>query len=182
MKRARPGLAGLLPVLALAACGGNGTRGVPQTVAHVELQRYQGLWYEVAKIPNHFQDQCAADTSAEYRVRGDGRLAVTNRCKTDSGAWDEAQGVARVIDAASNARLKVSFVKLLGWQLFWGDYWVLDLAPDYSYVVVGTPSRAYGWILSRTPILPAATREKIDRRLREQGYDPQRFQASAHSP
>ena len=181
MKRPHSGLARLLPSLALAACGGADTTSPPQTVAHVNLERYQGQWYEVAKIPNRFQDQCVTDTRAEYRLGEGSRLAVTNRCRTREGAWDEARGVARVVDTGSNARLKVSFVDLFGWQLFWGDYWVLELAPDYSYVVVGTPNRRFGWILSRTPTLPVATREAIDQRLEEQGYDPQAFRPSAHS-
>jgi len=173
----------LLPPLLLAAClSPDGKAPPPQPVAHVDLQRYQGLWYEVASIPNRFQKQCAGNTTAEYRLREDGRVDVTNRCRTHAGSWDQAQGTARVIDGESNARLQVSFVQLFGWQLFWGDYWVLELAPDYSHVIVGTPDRRYGWILSRSPALPAATRQGIDRRLREQGYDPGDFLDTPHTP
>jgi len=171
----------LLPALLLAAC--QAPRGSPpRPVAQVDLQRYQGLWYEVASIPNRFQKHCAGDTTAVYRLRADGLMDVTNRCRTRAGDWDEAQGLARVIDRDSNARLEVSFVELFGWRLFWGDYWILELAPDYSHVIVGTPGRAYGWILARSPALPTATRQDIDRRLREQGYDPQQFVATQHAP
>lgn len=167
----------LLPVL-LTACHGNTGKAPPATVDWVDLDRYQGLWYEVARIPNRFQDHCVASTTARYRLRPDGRLSVLNRCLTGNGDWDQAQGIARVIDPTSNARLEVSFVSLLGWQLFWGDYWILELAPDYSHAVIGTPERDYGWILSRTPHLSASTRAAIDQRLREQGYDPDDFQNS----
>lgn len=169
----------LLPALILTACHAPGDTAMPpRPVPHVDLQRYQGLWHEVASIPNRFQKHCAENTTAAYKLREDGRVEVTNRCRTGAGTWDEARGVARVIDNDSNARLEVSFVALFGWQLFWGDYWVLDLAPDYSHVVVGTPDRRYGWVLSRTPTLPAATRQHIDRRLRELGYEPDRFEDS----
>ncbi|MGD2073679.1 MAG: lipocalin family protein [Gammaproteobacteria bacterium] len=168
----------LLPVL-LTACPSDTPRPpAPTTVDRVDLERYQGLWYETAKIPNRFQDHCVANTTADYRLGEDRRMRVLNRCLTEDGDWDEARGVARVVDPTSNARLEVSFVSLFGWQLFWGDYWILDLAPDYSYAVVGTPARDYGWILSRTPQLSASTRAAIDRRLREQGYDPDDFEAT----
>jgi apolipoprotein D and lipocalin family protein len=173
----------LLPALLLTACHAPGdTATPPQPVAHVDLHRYQGLWYEVASIPNRFQKQCAAATTAAYALRQDGGVEVTNRCRTHAGSWDEARGVARVLDSAYNARLQVSFVDLFGWQLFWGDYWVLDLAPDYSYVTVGTPDRRYGWILSRTPKLPSTTRQSIDQRLRAQGYDPDAFVDTPQPP
>jgi apolipoprotein D and lipocalin family protein len=172
----------LLPALLLTACHApGGTATPPQPVPHVDLQRYQGLWYEVASIPNRFQKQCAGNTTATYALREDGRLEVTNRCRTRAGTWDEASGVARVVDGDSNARLEVSFVELFGWQLFWGDYWVLDLAPDYSHVIVGTPGRRYGWVLSRTPTLSDATRQAIDQRLRSQGYAPDAFLDTPHA-
>jgi apolipoprotein D and lipocalin family protein len=171
----------LLAALLLAGCQAPGATP-PRPVAQVDLQRYQGLWYEAASIPNRFQKQCAGNTTAEYRLRADGRLDVVNRCRTRAGGWDEALGVARVVDTASNARLEVSFVALFGRHLFWGDYWVLDLAPDYSHVTVGTPDRHYGWILSRTPSLRAATRQAIDGRLREQGYAPADFVDTRQTP
>jgi apolipoprotein D and lipocalin family protein len=166
----------LLAAILVTACHGPGdTAAPPQPVAHVDLHRYQGLWYEVASIPNRFQKHCAADTTARYALRDNGRIQVTNRCRTHAGSWDEARGVARVVDSGSNARLQVSFVDLFGWQLFWGDYWILDLEPDYSHVLIGTPDRRYGWVLSRSPTLPPVTRQAIDQRLRRQGYDPDAF-------
>jgi len=173
----------LLPALFLTACHApGGTATPPQPVAHVDLQRYQGLWYEVASIPNRFQKQCAGNTTAEYKLRKDGQVEVINRCRTQPGSWDEARGVARIVASDSNARLEVSFVDLFGWQLFWGDYWVLELAADYSHVIVGTPDRRYGWILSRTPTLPTATRQALDQQLRAQGYDPDSFVDTPQGP
>ena len=143
----------------------------PPVVARVDLERYLGDWYEIKKIPNRFQAQCASNAMATYRAGDDGRLDVINRCLTDDGNWKLATGVARVTDPLTNAKLEVSFVRLFGWNLFWGDYWILDLAPDYSYVIVGHPQRRYGWILSRTPALDV----DLDPRLRELGYDPAEF-------
>lgn len=148
----------------------------PEVVSNLDLKQYTGLWYEIAKIPNRFQKQCVKDTTAEYRLREDGRIDVVNSCMTASGERDEALGIARVVDKANDAKLEVSFVELLGWNLFWGDYWVLDLGEDYAYSVVGTPDRRYGWILSRTPMLEEKTLEHIRAVLRRNGYDPDDFQ------
>lgn len=144
----------------------------PPTVPSVDLERYVGTWYEIAKIPNRFQDHCISNTTATYATRADGRLDVINRCVTEGGGEDVAKGIARVVDPATHAKLKVSFLNLFGWQLFWGDYWVLDLPEDYRTVIVGHPKRSYGWILSRTPTLSAERRAQLDQRLGELGYDP----------
>jgi apolipoprotein D and lipocalin family protein len=163
--------------VAMALAGGGAASAAPPTpVAHVDLQRYAGLWYEIGKIPNRFQDQCASGTTAEYTLRSDGTLAVVNRCVDKNGRIDEARGVARVEDRASNARLKVSFVRLLFLRLFWGDYWIIGLGPDYDFAVVGHPTREYGWILARTPRLAPPARAAVDSILRAQGYDPGRFE------
>jgi len=147
----------------------------PSTVASVDLQRYMGQWYEIANIPNRFQRHCVSDTTATYAQRADGRVDVVNRCRKADGTFDEANGVARIVDAQTNAKLEVSFVQIFGWHLFWGDYWVLDLAPDYSTVIVGHPQRKYGWILSRTPTLSAEQRAQLSARLKELGYEASAF-------
>jgi apolipoprotein D and lipocalin family protein len=170
----------VVSALLVAGCRGGGDNvRPPETVPRVDLTRYQGLWYEVAKIPNRFQKSCVADTTAEYRLLEGGEVSVLNRCRTADGDYERAEGIARVVDLDSNARLEVSFVTLVGWHLFWGDYWILQLDPDYRYAVVGEPGREYGWILSRTPQLSPSQRAAIDRRLREQGYDPDSFVDSA---
>jgi apolipoprotein D and lipocalin family protein len=147
----------------------------PETVAYVDLARYAGSWYEIASIPNRFQKHCRGNTMASYRPIEQQRIEVINSCLDKDGKVDSATGVARIVDSSSNAKLEVSFVSLFGWQLFWGDYWIIELAPDYSYVIVGTPNFRYGWILSRTPLLSAEIRKRLDERLRAAGYDPSVF-------
>ena len=148
-------------------------------VAHVDLDRYVGVWHEIAKIPNRFQTKCAHGTTAEYSRREDGRIAVHNRCIEADGRAGEAHGVARIVDPVSHAKLKVSFVSFLGWRPFWGDYWVIGLDPDYQWAIVGTPNRKYGWILGRTPTLDEETLDGIYAILERNGYDPGAFEASA---
>jgi len=147
----------------------------PETVSFVDLERYLGTWYEIAAIPNRFQKHCRGNTRAIYQRTDQRRIKVINSCLESDGQIDQAEGVARIVDPATNAKLEVSFVSLFGWQLFWGDYWVLDLAPDYSYVIVGTPDYRYGWLLSRTPVVSKELRNNLDERLRLLGYDPAVF-------
>jgi apolipoprotein D and lipocalin family protein len=142
-----------------------------QTVPEVDLQRYLGKWYEIASIPQYFQRQCVGDAMAEYAMDGED-IAVTNSCMTKNGEHSVAQGRARVVEEFSRAKLEVTFVKLFGWLYFLGgDYWVIDLAPDYRYAVVGHPDRDYAWILSRQPALPMLDLIAIEQRLRKNGYD-----------
>ena len=147
----------------------------PTTVEDVDLERYVGLWYEIAKIPNKFQRKCAGGTTAFYSFRDDGNINVVNRCLDSAGNTVSAVGLAKVVDTRSYARLKVSFVNVLGIRLFWGDYWIIGLDQNYQYAVVGHPQRKYGWILARNRDLPAETLEEIDALLRDQGYDPETF-------
>jgi lipocalin/uncharacterized protein YbjT (DUF2867 family) len=149
---------------------------VPITVPHVDLQRYAGLWYEIAKIPNRFQKACDRGATAQYTLRDDGKIEVINRCIESNGNEKQAKGVAKVEDAGTNSKLKVSFVSFLGIRPFWGDYWILGLGPDYDYAVVGSPDRKYGWILCRDPEMPEETRLRVFALLREQGYDPADFE------
>ncbi|MDM7915508.1 MAG: lipocalin family protein [Candidatus Eisenbacteria bacterium] len=185
----RSGVPFFLAVLALFASGtGERAAGAgassdgekpapPVPVGSVDLNRYAGLWHEIARIPNRFQKQCASDDiTAYYELRDDGRLTVINRCVDAEGRVREVRGVAKIVDPASNARLKVSFVSFLGIRPFWGDYWVLGLGDDYEYVVVGTPDRKYGWILARAADPGAATIESAKQVLKNQGYDVARFQ------
>jgi apolipoprotein D and lipocalin family protein len=149
------------------------------TVSAVDLARYAGLWYEIAKIPNRFQKQCARGTIAEYTVRDDGRIGVVNRCIKKDGSADQAEGVAKIEDTATHAKLKVSFVAFLGWRPFWGDYWVIGLDENYRWAVVGTPDRKYGWILARTRTLDAETMETIYAIIEGNGYQRAAFAMSA---
>jgi apolipoprotein D and lipocalin family protein len=148
----------------------------PVTVGSVDLQRYLGVWYEIAKIPNSFQKMCASGTTATYSLLPDGRLMVVNRCVDAEGKAHEARGLAKVVDTATNAKLKVSFVRILGLSLFWGDYWIIGLDENYRWAVVGHPNRKYGWILAREQALDKADLERINALLREKGYDPEAFE------
>jgi apolipoprotein D and lipocalin family protein len=145
------------------------------TVGQVDLDRYAGLWYEIARIPNRFQKKCIQNTTAHYSLREDGKIEVINRCLKENGEINEIKGIAKIADEKSHAKLKVSFVRLLGISLFWADYWIIDLAKDYQWAVVGTPSRKYGWILARKPELNQEILEGIHLRLSKQGYDPSEF-------
>jgi apolipoprotein D and lipocalin family protein len=142
-----------------------------ETVAEVDLNRYVGTWFEIANFPNRFQRGCTA-TTATYTLRSDGDIDVLNRCRqgTVDGELKSAQGRARVVDPATNAKLKVSF-----FRPFWGDYWIIDLDEDYQYAVVGHPDRDYLWILSRSPTMEDATYRSIVTGLKGGGYETSRL-------
>jgi apolipoprotein D and lipocalin family protein len=148
------------------------------TVGQVDLSRYVGLWYEIARIPNKFQDQCVRGTTAEYTVRDDGHLTVVNRCFKENGDLDEAKGEAKIVDTETNAKLQVSFVSFLGWRPFWGDYWVIGLGEDYKWAVIGTPDRKYGWVLARNPSLDDGTLEEVFTIIERNGYAREAFELS----
>lgn len=148
----------------------------PEVVETVDINRYLGTWYEIAKIPNRFQRKCERNTTATYRLRDDGRIDVTNRCVTAEGDTSTANGIARVADPETNAKLEVSFVQILGFSLFWGDYWIIGLDENYDYAVVGHPDRKYGWILSREPELSDTQYQEVHSILGDNGYDPDRFE------
>lgn len=154
----------------------------PETVEQVDLSRYMGRWYEIALLPNFFQRGCARDTTAEYALRDDGRVAVTNRCVTDSGEVQQVEGVARVAEPETNAKLEVSFFSLFGKDLFWGDYWVLDLGDDYQYALIGTPTRRWAWILSRDPNPPEAQIQDWLATMADKGFDPGELQRTPQTP
>lgn len=155
-----------------------------QAVPKVDLSRYQGRWYQIAHYPNAFQKRCASHTMADYQLLGNGQVQVLNSCKGAEGQAISAVGLARLkqtrflgvalADAGSTAKLEVRFAP--GWLSWvpgvWAPYWVIQLADDYRYAVVGEPSREYLWILSRTPELAPQDRATINGLLTQQGYDP----------
>jgi apolipoprotein D and lipocalin family protein len=151
-----------------------------QTVPSVDVPRYMGTWHEIAKYPNWFQRKCASSTQATYTLQADGRVQVLNRCKTDKSEWTEALGAARQIGGPSSSRLKVRFAPewLSFIPLVWGDYWVIDLDPNYQWVVVSEPKREYLWILSRTPQIPAAIYQDLLGKLHDRGFDLKRIEPS----
>ncbi len=169
----------IVVLLALtSATSAAGPAPEPKTVARVDLQRYAGRWYEVARYPNRFQKHCTGDVVAKYTLRPDGKIDVDNSCRDKSGGERRSQGLARNVSTdASNSKLKVRFApQALSWLPFvWANYWILALADDYGHAVVGTPDRKYLWILSRTPTLPPEVLERLEKLVREQGYDPERL-------
>ena len=164
--------------LAVGAANADDEAPPVRTVDRVDLERYVGRWYEIARMPNRFQDHCVRGNTAEYTLDEDGELKVVNRCYDEDGEVDEAEGVARIVDKESNSKLEVSFVSFLGWRPFWGDYWIIGLAEDYSWVVVGTPDRDYGWILARRPELAPADLEAAFVIAEDNGYDRRDFKLS----
>ena len=150
------------------------TPGPPvRVVSHVDLSRYAGTWYEIAKYPNRFQQGCVG-TSATYTLLPNGRaIEVVNRCRSGSfdGPVRAIRGKARVVDAETNARLKVTFF----WP-FSGDYWIIDLGEEYEYAVVATPNRKSLWILSRNPAMDEAKFRTILEKIKEQRFDPSRLE------
>lgn len=159
-----------------------------QSLPELKVPPYMGRWYQVALIPNSFQRQCVGDTTAEYRLLPDGTVEVGNRCRLADGRTDVAIGQARPTgrllgDRLVPARLEVSFLPAwLRWlPVGWGSYWVIQLANDGRYAVVGEPTRQYLWVLSRTPQLATADETAIRSKLAEQGYDLQRLQPHPQS-
>ena len=162
-------------LLALASNILAGDKQTLETVSQVDLSRYTGIWYELARLPNRFQNQCVGDVTAEYRQLENGQLEVINRCLDETGKMDEAHGIARIVDRSTNAKLEVSFVSFLGWRPFWGDYWILALGDEYEYAVIGIPSRKYAWILSRTVKLSPDQWSHIRQVMVRAGYDPDKL-------
>jgi len=143
----------------------------PAVVQELDVERYMGVWYAVASIPTPFERACAGGTTAEYELLDNGEVSVTNTCYRADGTPFQATGRAWIPDPSEPGKLKVSFVRFLGRWLFPGDYWLLELDPEYHFAVVGHPKRRYGWILSRTPTLPEETLQGIFARLEGKGYD-----------
>ena len=147
-----------------------------QTVSFVDLNKYQGKWYEIASFPQSFQKGCHC-TTAEYTVTSEGYVVVENRCNKGSIDGEESyiKGKAFVEENSGNAKLKVQFF----WP-FKGKYWIIDLASDYSYAVVGHPNRNYLWILSRQRQMNDSTYESILSRIAAQGFDIQKLKRTVH--
>ena len=154
-----------------------------KTVPSVDLQKYAGKWYEIARYPNRFQKQCVGNTMATYNLKPNGRVEVINECLKKDGTMDRAKGDARIVDKTTNAKLEVRFAPafLSFIPVVWGDYWVIDLEKDYKYAAVGDPSRKYLWILSRTPAMDEPVYQALLRRLEAQGFDPGKLEKTTQN-
>jgi apolipoprotein D and lipocalin family protein len=150
-------------------------------IASLDLPRYMGTWYELARFPNRFQRDCIGPATAVYSLQPSGRVSVLNRCPLPDGKTDEAQGEARRVGAAGSAQLQVRFAPAwLSWlPMVWGNYWVVDLDPAYQLAAVSEPQREYLWVLSRTPSVEPAAWDALMLRLRDKGFDLSRLKKAA---
>jgi apolipoprotein D and lipocalin family protein len=152
------------------------------TVPSVDVPRYMGVWFEIAKFPNRFQKMCASNTSAQYSARPDGTVSVRNRCTQADGKVSEVEGQARQIGNATSPKLEVRFAP--AWLSFlpfvWGDYWVIDLDAEYQLVAVSEPKREFLWVLSRTPTVSAKAYDELLARLRAKSLDTSKLERTRH--
>ena len=172
-------LLGLAGATAAVLAAGQARRQPGVTpVPAIDVPRYRGTRYEIAKYPNRFQKNCADSTSATYRLRPDKTVEVVNRCRRADGRFEDVTGTARQIGGQDSPILKVRFAP--AWLSFvpavWGDYWVIDLDPGYQLAAVSEPSREYLWILSRTPTMSREAYAALLERLKRQGFDLAKLQ------
>jgi apolipoprotein D and lipocalin family protein len=144
-----------------------------EVVPYVELKKYLGKWYEVAHLPFRFEDDCT-DITATYSLSKDGSVSVLNECLRN-GKLKQAKGKAKVVEKNTGAKLKVTFF----WP-FSADYWIIDLGKDYDYAVVGTPSRKYLWILSRTPRMDDKLFSQLAESAKSKGFDVNKLIKTCH--
>lgn len=167
----------ILSLTAINAFSMGKTRDLPklETVSHVDLNRYLGKWYEVARFTLSFEKNCVGAT-ANYSLREDGSINVINTCfkGTLAGKLKTAHGHAKVVDKETGSKLKVSF-----FGPFYAPYWIIDLGENYEYAVVGSPNRDTLWILSRTPALDPAVLKSILERAELKGFDTAKLEYPA---
>jgi len=175
MRNSAPIIVTVIVSVCLCACAGTAALDpskVPPTVARVEMARYQGTWYEIARMPLWFQRNCLR-SQATYGLLETGEVSVLNECDTGGGK-DSIRGRARVVDAKTNARLEVRFDN---WFSVFipsqpqGNYWILYLGDDYRTVIVGTPDRENLWIMARTPVIDEARYTELVGIARGLGFD-----------
>ena len=148
------------------------------TIASLDVPRYMGTWYEIAKFPNRFQAKCVANTRAQYLAQTDGSVQVLNSCTTADGSTIDALGKAIQVGAMTSPKLQVRFAPAwLSWlPMVWGDYWVIDLDADYQLAAVSDAKREYLWVLSRTPQANAKAYDALLDRLKAQHFDVKKLE------
>jgi apolipoprotein D and lipocalin family protein len=154
-----------------------------KAISQIDISQYMGSWYEIAKLPNWFQRNCAQNTKATYQLINPAQIQVLNQCQTANGENIQALGMARPRANGLPAQLEVRFApSWLGLLPFvWGDYWVLDLDPQYQLAAVGDPSKKYLWILSRTPQISEASYKALTQRLSLMGFDVSRLEKTTQN-
>jgi len=170
--------------LIVATCSARAELPPLQPIPSLNLSRYMGTWYEVAKFPNRFQSQCQSDTQASYRPLPEGGVEVTNRCRKADGVLDQAVGLARRVGPPDSATLTVRFAP--AWLSFlpmvWGNYWVIDLDEGYTLAAVSEPKREYLWVLSRTPQVDEKRWYALMQRLEAQGLSIGKLERTPQRP
>lgn len=146
------------------------------TVSHVDLNRYAGRWYEIARYPNRFERKCISDVTATYTALADGKIRVVNLCLAYNGTVNRSEGIATIANKQTNAKLKVTFF----WP-FSGNYWIIALGDEYEYAVVGEPSRKYLWILSRDPHMEEGLYQRLLTQIKNIRYDPDKLSRTKQS-
>lgn len=180
MNRLITSIAASVALLSLSACAAVfdkhpvGNVAVPQPAKGVNIDRYLGKWYEIARYEQGFQKGCEGVT-ANYALRDDDKISVVNSCRKPDGKVTTAHGRAKIVEDASGAKLKVSF-----FGPFYGDYWVLDRAEDYSWAIVGEPAGRYLWLLSRRADLTEAEVTELYGRASAMGYDTSYLRRTKH--
>lgn len=154
-----------------------------KAISQIDISQYMGSWYEIAKLPNWFQRNCTQNTKATYKLINPAEIQVLNQCQAANGDMIQALGKARPRANGVPAQLEVRFApSWLGWMpLVWGDYWVLDLDPQYQLAAVGDPSKKYLWILSRTPQISEASYKALTQRLSLMGFDITQLEKTAQN-
>jgi apolipoprotein D and lipocalin family protein len=155
----------------------------PSTVASLDLARYLGVWYEIARLPMRHEPPDYTDISATYTLEDDGAIQVRNRALDGRGQLQESVGRATPVEGSGHAKLKVNFLpEGLRWIPFTsGDYWVLRLDPEYRTALVGTPDRDHLWLLHRAPVMDEPTREAYLATAQAQGYDLSKLIITSHT-
>jgi apolipoprotein D and lipocalin family protein len=143
-----------------------------QTVSFVDLKKYSGRWYEIARLPQRFQKGCVCTTADYLPTESEKKIKIINQCRNEhpDGKLRRAEGVAKVVENSGNSKLSVSFF----WP-FYGKYWIIALAGDYSWAVVGHPNRKSLWILSRNPTLDPIILNELKSKAMELGFNTARL-------
>ena len=177
-------------VLAVAAWGVTAqTTATPaplppvNTIATLDVPRYMGTWYEIAKFPNRFQAKCVANTRARYLAQTDGSVQVLNSCVTADGSTIDALGLAKQVGTVTSPKLQVRFAPVwLSWlPMVWGDYWVIDLDADYQLAAVSDSKREYLWVLSRTPQVNDKAYGALMERLKSQHFEVEKLERTTQT-
>ncbi|HHS50604.1 MAG TPA: hypothetical protein ENN07_05760 [candidate division Zixibacteria bacterium] len=166
------GSSAIIAILLICAVAFGGSKDPLETVGSVDLERYLGRWFEVARYPTRFQNESCVVATADYSLMDNGQIRVLNTCwkdHADGEMQDKAEGRAKSV-SDNNSRLKVSF-----FRPFWANYWIIDLGHDYEYAVVSAPSRKYLWILCRESSMDTALFDEIVARLESRGFQRERL-------